>query len=424
MAWIKTLKRKNPATGKKERYLSIAWRDHLGKERQRSLGFIGMREANRKLKVFEGLLATGALLDPDDAVDVPQRSPRSSTRRTPPDEPLPPERPAQSNRQLGEYLETTYLPRAARQYEDSTMVGFRERARTISNALGKVRLDRISYAMLDDYVLQRTDSVRTRTVQLELAFLKLALEHAVLRDELARMPRFPRVKLTDAKPHRFLTDDETRRLLAALDPSAPQPHVVTRGSPPVRRDPHTWLAVLMALNTGMRRGEILSRKWTDIRWEDGPLGSVFVGDQPDIGFKPKTRRSRVIPLTPTLRKALWDAQTWSDAEWIFPSPRNPAVPRKSFRHALRGGCERAGIEPIHIHGLRHSWASRLASAGVDRRSLMDIGGWKTSQMLDEVYSHVTDDHTADIMSRMGIDADVEGLEGDPVDEEDGDSHDA
>jgi hypothetical protein len=40
--------------------------------------------------------------------------------------------------------------------------------------------------------------------------------------------------------------------------------------------------------------------------------------------------------------------------------------------------------------------------GVDRRSLMDIGGWKEGRMLDEIYAHVTDDHVDEVMSRMGL----------------------
>ena len=73
-----------------------------------------------------------------------------------------------------------------------------------------------------------------------------------------------------------------------------------------------------------------------------------------------------------------------------------------------------------MHGLRHSWASRLAQSGVDRRTLMDVGGWASSQMLDEVYSHVSDDHKADVMSRMGIDGgdgDNEDLEGDQLEDD-------
>jgi hypothetical protein len=41
---------------------------------------------------------------------------------------------------------------------------------------------------------------------------------------------------------------------------------------------------------------------------------------------------------------------------------------------------------------------------------MEVGGWASSQMLDEVYSHVSDDHKADVMSRMGIDAGVDDEE--------------
>lgn len=410
MAWLKERKRKNPATGKTERYFSIRWRDHLGKYRERALGYMGLREANKRLKVFEGLLATGALLDPEDDVDVPQRSRPSSTPTAAKDEPVAP--PSVSGRRLGEYLDTTYLPRAKRNYSAKTMRGFRNQAKALKRRLGDARLDQITFAVLDDYVVERTEEVRTRTVQLELALLRNALKHAVLREELGVMPRLPRVKLTDAKPHRFLTIDETRAILAELDPDRPQTHEVTRGRPPLQRDRYAWLAVLMAVNTGMRRGELLSRKWDDIHWDEGVYGTVFVGDQPDIGFRPKTRRSRVIPLTPELRSALWNARRWSDSEWVFPMRRDPSRPRTSFAKALNNACERAGVERIHIHGLRHSWASRLAQSGVDRRTLMEIGGWKSSQMLDEVYSHVSDDHKIDVMSRMGIEAD-------PDDEEEG-----
>ena len=42
-------------------------------------------------------------------------------------------------------------------------------------------------------------------------------------------------------------------------------------------------------------------------------------------------------------------------------------------------------------------------AGVDRRTVMDVGGWKESRVLDEIYSHVTDEHVAEVMSKMGFD---------------------
>jgi hypothetical protein len=41
-------------------------------------------------------------------------------------------------------------------------------------------------------------------------------------------------------------------------------------------------------------------------------------------------------------------------------------------------------------------------AGVDRKTLMELGGWTTGEMLDTVYAHVTSDHVADVMARMGM----------------------
>lgn len=54
------------------------------------------------------------------------------------------------------------------------------------------------------------------------------------------------------------------------------------------------------------------------------------------------------------------------------------------------------------HGLRHTWASRLAVAGVDRQTLIELGGWRDGRMLDEVYAHVSSVHKAEAMARSGL----------------------
>jgi len=41
-------------------------------------------------------------------------------------------------------------------------------------------------------------------------------------------------------------------------------------------------------------------------------------------------------------------------------------------------------------------------AGVDRKALMELGGWKEGRMLDEIYAHVTSEHKVEIMARMGL----------------------
>jgi integrase len=130
----------------------------------------------------------------------------------------------------------------------------------------------------------------------------------------------------------------------------------------------------------------------------------MVTSKPHIDFKVKTGRERAIPLTPDLRAELDRARYEANPEvdWIFPSPRDRSRPRKDFKLALYRACDRAGVERVHPHALRHTWASRLAMDGVDRQTLLTVGGWKEGRMLDEIYAHVTDDHVNNVMARAGI----------------------
>jgi integrase len=171
------------------------------------------------------------------------------------------------------------------------------------------------------------------------------------------------------------------------------------------RDGLTFLAVLMALNTGMRRSELLTRTWPDVAWDDGDLGSILVCARPEVGFLPKTRRDRRVPLTPELRaelSRLHENLGRPREGWIFPAPDDPTRPRKQFAKALARASTAIGLPRLHAHALRHAWASRLAMAGVDRWTLMELGGWQSGEMLDQVYTHVTSAHMQEAMARTGV----------------------
>jgi len=387
MAWIKEKTRLNKETGRKEGYWVVEWRNEEGRVKSKSLGFVGKKEAERLLKLFEGRQAGGRPVEPE----LPPSAPSSSARVT---------------TILRNFLTDSFLPVMQRDLAAKTHEGHVRSANALNARLGDLPLDEISYALVDGYVSARKrDGRRSRTIILELLTLNRALQHAHDLGVLVAVPRLPHLADRDRQPHRFLTPEESEALLAALRPLDEQPHRVTRGAPPVTRDRLSYLAIAMALNTGMRRGEILSRRWPDVRFKDGLHGAIRVGPQPLIGFKVKTRDERVVPLSPELRAELeaeWKRLGEPRDGWVFPSPTDPERPRDNFKRALALACKRAGLPPIHPHGLRHTWASRLAMKGVDRKTLMDVGGWKTGRMLDEVYAHVTSSHAAEVMARMGI----------------------
>lgn len=387
MAWLQKKRRKNAVTGTIELYWWICTRGTDGKVRSKGIGFCEAADARRALKVYEGKVAAGE--EP-----LPRATESGSS-------PVPTTTPT-----LGDYLDRVYLPVVERDKSAGTLRSARCAAKSVTVGLGKLRLDEVNYKIVDaHFTARRSEGRRPRTIAIELWLIRGCLQHALDCEEIREMPKLPAVRIRDRYVAPYLTPQQSLRVLDALRPLDAQPHRVTRGAPPIVRDRLSYLAVLMALNLGMRKGEILSRGWEDVLWDAGPHGTLLIRAKPSIGFDVKTRRERAVPLTPELRAELdrLHREVASPSSgWIFPAPDDATKPRKDFKKALANACRRAGVPIVYPHALRHTWATRLAMAGVDRRSLMDLGGWTSSSVLDEIYAHATETHKADVMARMGL----------------------
>jgi len=390
MAWLAKKKRLNLESNRKATYYTICWRDETSRVRSRGLGFVSAKEARKLQKVLERRQAAGLPLEPPRTVPSWQG-------------PTKPEAYT-----LQRYLDDVYLPIVKRDKAPKTYLTCRTAANALNKVLGRKRLERIDFPTVETYISHRKrQGRRSRTVIIELRLLKRAMEHAVNYGALEQAPTMPTLKDTDRRTIPLLTRAQAELLLQALRPLDVQPHRVTRGRPPINRDPLTYLAIFMILNTGMRKGEALTRNWTDVRWDDGETGSILVSAHPEIGYDVKTRRDRVIPISPELRVEMEKAHTEAgrpEQGWIYPSPKNPRKPRATFNKSLARACVRAGLPHVHPHALRHAWASRLAMEGVDRWSLMQLGGWKDGRVLDEIYAHVTSAHVREAVMRTGIGA--------------------
>ena len=123
--------------------------------------------------------------------------------------------------------------------------------------------------------------------------------------------------------------------------------------------------VVAALNTGMRRGELLNLKWTHVNLEEGII----------IVEKTKTNKIRHIPLNAVMKELL--SQRCLDragSEYVFRNPRTgrPIVDIKSGWKTLLRNC---GIENFRFHDLRHCFASyALAHGGGNLSDLKEVLG--------------------------------------------------
>jgi len=252
--------------------------------------------------------------------------------------------------------------------------------RTLVPFFGRLRLADITPTQVDRFKDKRLeDGLKKSSINREIGLLKSMLNRAVRSSLIGANPakNVELFELDDSSvSDRVLSNEEENRLLAACDESELR-----------YRAPHLKLVVLVALYTGLRRGEILRLRWSDIDFEKGRL-SVR---------KSKTKSGkRDVYLNSMLYQQLLSLSRQEHGEWIFPSPERFQKPGQPERHiadvknAFRRAIRLAGIKKITFHQLRHTFCSRLADAGVPLPVIQKLAGHASITMTSR-YTHPADE---------------------------------
>jgi integrase len=165
--------------------------------------------------------------------------------------------------------------------------------------------------------------------------------------------------------------------------------------------------LILALRTGMRRGELLALHWQDVDLERGTLlVRLSLRIPPGGGFEfnsPKTKAGRrTITLTPTMIDALkrhrakqneerlFLGDAWQDGGLVFTStvgtPQEPHnLSERIFKRVLR----KAGLpNTVRFHDLRHTCATLLLLRGIDANTIKDLLGHANISITLGTYGHV------------------------------------
>lgn len=166
---------------------------------------------------------------------------------------------------------------------------------------------------------------------------------------------------------------------------------------------------MIALTMGLRRGEILGLRWSDIDADTGVLWVRQAVQRVNGGLRlvePKTHRSRRALPIPGLALGALDRQRarqaaerlaagpiWQDNGLVFASVIGTLLePRNVNRHFERLR-DQAGLSWVwvRLHDLRHACATFLLAQGVEPRTVMEILGHSTIRLTMDTYSHVLPD---------------------------------
>lgn len=236
----------------------------------------------------------------------------------------------------------------------------------LSQTFGTLPLRRFNTMLLEQYQTERTQKGnKPATVNRLIATLKHMFTKAVEWDmvEEETLKRIRRVKLLPENNRRlrYLSKEECQRLIDNCNGNT-KPIVIT------------------ALNTGMRKGEILSLKWDNV---DLKHGFILL----DIT---KNGERREIPINETLRGVLQGIPRRLDVPYVF-YDNTTGKPYKDIKRSFNTALRRAGIKDFHFHDLRHTFASHLVMAGVDITTVKELLGHKSLTMTLR-YAHLAPSH--------------------------------
>lgn len=241
--------------------------------------------------------------------------------------------------------------------------GIEAHMNAIRSFFGRMRLRDIRYSHIEQFKHARLAAKTVQgnqrtisTVNKDLSFVRRILNIAVREGWITRNPfntGEPLISLADENRRtRVLSYDEEERLLAAC----------------TGRGAHLRPIIIVALDTGLRRGEILKMIWNDIDFNNDLIHIQ--------AFNTKTMRSRTVGISDRMRielHAIYEAKQPKMEDRVFGLFDNI---KKSFATA----CHNAGIVDFRFHDIRHTAATRLAAAGVPLTTISGCLGHTTTAM--------------------------------------------
>ncbi len=305
-----------------------------------------------------------------------------------------------TQRKLGEYLESWIENVHKNNIRISTYVKYKKLIKYIVADLGEVWLQKLTPEQVQQfYAKKRKDGLSSKTVHEIHGVLHLALKHAVRWNYVSRnvcdLLDSPRVVSRRGTP---LTLDQARRLLEGIQG-------------------HRLEAVLMmAMITGMRKGEILALRWSDVDFERQVLHVLRTVDYiPPYGYvenEPKTQAGkRTIDLPAFFlemlkqhrvkqsKQRLKVGEAWENRDLVFADLAggylNPIHVLRMFKKIL----QQAGLPHMHFHDLRHSAATILISMGIHPKVIQELLGHSDISITLGIYGHLFPSMQQDVVER-------------------------
>ena len=237
--------------------------------------------------------------------------------------------------------------------------------RELVNKFGNLPLRRFSPALVEQLqtdIINKglKNSTNNKKLNVLKAMFTKAVEWEMVEEDTLKRVRKIKLLPEDSRL-RFISIEECHELISKCES-------------------HLKPIVITALNTGMRKEEVLSLKWERV---DLKHGFIMLD-------RTKNNERREIPINYTLRVVLQGITRRTDVLYVF-YDKKTGKRYKNVKRSFATACRIAKILDFHFHDLRHTFASHLIMAGVDITTVSRLLGHKSLKMTLR-YSHLAPAH--------------------------------
>ncbi len=253
---------------------------------------------------------------------------------------------------------------------------------------GKQRLDAITQRQIEGFKAHQIDKgLKPASVNRHLSVLGRLLRCAMEWRLIGEMPTINTLPEPQAD-FDWLRPAEVGRLLDIARSMRPQ-----------------WFVFfLLAVRTGMRKGEIYGLHWRSVDFGARRITVEHNCWRGRLGT-PKNGKTRVVPMTADLVEALSAWRQHSAGEIVFPNKEGGLVSgQTTANEALSRALKKAGLRHVRFHDLRHTFASHLVLQKCSLKVVQVLMGHSSVRMTER-YAHVADEQlvaAVDVLDGLGF----------------------
>jgi integrase len=281
--------------------------------------------------------------------------------------------------------------------EYNTRKAYNLNIKHISAAIGNIRLQELRPSDIEKMYAE--SKLSGKSLQEIHSTLNLAMRHAIKNGLINRNPcdavDRPKKQKFEAS---FIKPDMVSEYLKLFE------------------DAWIYPAVVLAIFCGLRRGELLALKWSDINFKTLKINvthsAVCIDNQLELK-KPKNNKARVVDMPPAVAVVLKKAKKkqmenkmllqnlYYDSEFVIREDNGkrpmPSYVSRFFNRRIKA----SGLPHVRFHDLRHTTGSLMLLEGVGIKTVSEILGHSSITITADIYAHVIDEQKKEAAMKIG-----------------------